>query len=117
MTKQEAKKILYVFLKRHGLTEKYYYNCIMCNYRRSMNASEYFKLAKRERLKRVMDEHCDWFFKSASNKRFAGFFNYETHAFRWRASEEGYDYWEEMFFKWEKEIGIRLLENLEKGND
>ena len=114
MTKREAKKILYVFLKKHGLTERYYYNCIMYNDRRDLKAPEYFRLSKRERLRRVMDEHCDWFFESTINKTLDGFFNHNTHAFKWKNSEEGYDYWENWFYIWEKEMGKRLQEKLEK---
>ena len=43
-----------------------------------------------------------------------GFFNYNTHAFRWRDTTEGYDYWEKWYRTWEKEMGERLQEKLEK---
>lgn len=113
MKKEEAKKLLYVFLKRHNLSEKYYYNCIMYNYRRNDKKEYYFALPKRKRLKVLMNEHCDWFFDEKHNIVVDGFFNYNAHAFVWRDTPEGFDYWQEWYEIWKKEMGNRVFEELE----
>jgi hypothetical protein len=47
MTKKEAEKLLYVFLKRHKLAEKYYYYCVVYNERRSHGRENYLSLPRK----------------------------------------------------------------------
>ena len=108
MTKKEAEKLLYVFLKRHKLAEKYYYYCVVYNERRSHGRENYLSLPRKEYLKKIMDEHCDWFLNGQVAHDLDGFFNFREHSFAWDKTPEGYNYWEDWFYKWEKEMGNRL---------
>jgi hypothetical protein len=104
MTKQEAKKLLYVFLKRHNIAYQYYYNCITCNKERYRYRIKYLEKPKKECLKLIMDDHINAFLGIGEIRNLKGFFSIGAHTFNWYESKEGYRYWENMYFKWEKEM-------------
>jgi hypothetical protein len=114
MTKNEAKKMLYDFLRRKGLATRYFYNCIYHNnYYRDKRANLIKSLSPKDKLKKIIDCHLDDFIKSntyngAKAINMDGFFNDSQHSFTWDKSEEGYTFWEKVYFDWEKNVLNKL---------
>jgi hypothetical protein len=58
MTKKEAELFLYNFLRKNGIVNRYYYNCIHFNDAGHTNdRMQFLKLKPRERLKAIMSSH------------------------------------------------------------
>ena len=114
MTKNEAKKMLYDFLRRKGLATRYFYNCIYHNnYYRDKRANLIKSLSPKDKLKKIIDCHLDDFIKTnicrgEKSIKMDGFFNDSQHSFTWDKSEEGYPFWERVYFDWEKNVLNKL---------
>ena len=101
MTKKEAELFLYNFLRKNGIVNRYYYNCIHFNDSGHTNdRRQLLKLKPRERLKAIMSSHMNAF----KDSNLLGFFDKRVNSFAWELSPEGYEYWEKWYIKWRKEI-------------
>ena len=117
MTKNEAKKMLYDFLRRKGLATRYFYNCIYHNnYYSDRRANLIKPLSPKDRLKKIIDCHLDDYIKNNAYRgeksiNIDGFFNDSQHSFIWDKSEEGYPFWEKAYFDWEEEVLNKIPKN------
>ena len=101
ITKEEAKKILYDFLRRTGLATRYYYNCIYHNDTFSQKRIYLVDgLAPKLKLKKIMKDHVNKYQRANLEQFFSG----SEHSFAWLSSEEGFGFWSDAYAKWEKEI-------------
>jgi hypothetical protein len=101
MTKKEAELFLYNFLRKNGIVNRYYYNCIHFNDAgHTSDRMRFLKLKPRERLKAIMFSHMDTF----KDGDLFGFFDKRVNSFAWDLSPEGYEYWDKWYRKWRDEI-------------
>jgi retron-type reverse transcriptase len=101
MTKKEAEMYLYNFLRKNGIVNRYYYNCIFFNdCGRSHDRKQFLKLKPRERLKAIMSSHV----KEYRGSTLLGFFDARVSSFAWDESPEGYSYWHKWWDKWYEEV-------------
>jgi hypothetical protein len=101
MTKNEAKLFLYNFLRKNGIVNRYYYNCIYfndCGY--GHERKQFLKLKPRDRLKAIMSSHINAY---QSSDLFC-FFDDRPSSFSWDLSPEGFDYWQKWWIKWREEV-------------
>jgi hypothetical protein len=109
MTNKEAKMLLYKFLMEHGMATKYYYNCI---YHCPNLSAERIRVCKplygKDKLRKIMDMHFDEHFSRFNT--FEGFFNYASHSFDWNKTQEGYEFWDKLYYKWRDKYHKRFKE-------
>ena len=111
MTKKEAELFLYNFLRKNGIVNRYYYNCIYFNDAGHTNdRMQFLKLKPRERLKAIMSSHMNVYINSISynynsvNDHLISFFDCRANSFAWDLSPEGYEYWDKWYRKWFNEV-------------